>query len=363
MRDARGVVCIFSLFVSATFASPAFAQDAAKPPEPVKHAPSGWVFPGSVGEFVRSEKVEFVGATNDAVAHYQRTANGLRTTATVYVYPPNSQAADAPLAGARRALEIGLANVGMAQSWSEGPFRAGKTPELVGEKTFYKIGIGPDSSQTNLYYFDTGNWVIKFRLSVQKTEKESFQLLDAFVRDQPWSELGLNAENCTGSACRLSRPIAVHGALPEQLALLLTGAKLKEVFPPRLEACDASALAASLTAPDSQGAAAEPIRVVAACAQDKRVRASFLRMDLGAEILDSIESKSPDGLSLRGPLTFMARSDGKDTIFTMLFDGPLDAATVEQMVGVLKGKASTPFATADKNGKNASVKIRFIDSR
>jgi hypothetical protein len=47
----------------------------------------------------------------------------------------------------------------------------------------------------------------------------------------------------------------------------------------------------------------------------------------------------------------------------MLFDGPLDAATVEQMVGVLKGKASTPFATADKNGKNASVKIRFIDSR
>jgi hypothetical protein len=354
MRDARVLVCICSLFVSATFA---------KTPEPVKHAPSGWVFPGSVGEFVRSGEVEFAGATNDAVAHYERTANGLRNTATIYVYPPNSPAADAPLAGARQAIESGLASAGMAQSWSEGPFKVGKSPELVGEKSFYKIGIGPDSSQTNLYYFDTGRWVVKFRLSVQKTEKETFGLLDAFVRDQSWAELGLNAENCTGSACRVTRPIPVHGALPEQLALLLVGAKLKEVFPSRLEACDASALAAALTAPDAQGAAAEPIRVVAACSQDKRIRASFLRMDLDQEIRDSIESKSPDGLSLRGPITFMARSDGKETIFTTMFDGPLDAAAVEQMVGVLKGKLSTPFATADKNGKNPSLKIRFIDSR
>ena len=363
MRKVPAVVRVCSLIAAVASVSAALAEDAAKPPDAVKHGPSGWLFPGAVGDFVRIGEVRFVGDTKDAVAQYQRSANGLQTNATVYVYPHNSPAGDAPLAGARRAIQIGLADAGLVQVWSEGPFKAGKSPELVGEKSFYKIGIGPDSSQSNLYYFDTGQWVIKFRLSVEKTEKETFQLLDSFVREQPWSELGLNAETCTGSACRVSRPIPVHGALPEQLALLLVGAKLKDVFPGKLEACDTNALAAALTAPTVPGASPEPIRIVAACLQDKRVRASFLRMDLGPDILESIESKSPDGLSLRGPITFVARSDGKQTLFTMMVDGPLDAATADQMLEVLKGKAATPFAKADKNGRDPSLEIRSIDSR
>ena len=143
-------------------------------------------------------------------------ANEEQYSATVYVYPPDSRAEDASLEGAKAAIVASLKSVPLAQSWSEGPFRAGKEPVLVGEKAFYKIGIGPDSSQTNLYYFDTGKWVVKVRLSAQKTVKGTFQALDTFVRDLPWDSLGLTAESCTGSACRMDRAIAMHGMIPSR---------------------------------------------------------------------------------------------------------------------------------------------------
>ena len=364
MRNIRRVVCggAWLAFVSATAISTGFTQDFATLADgAARHTASGWVFPKSVGEFQRVGEPEVIAGMRDAVAQYERSANGLKTTATVYVYPPDSQAADSSLAGARRAIEQGLKSAN-AQIWSEGPFRASQSPELVGEKTFYKIGIGPDSSQTNLYYFDTGKWVVKIRLSVQKTDKDTFQRVDAFVRGQSWADFGLTAENCTGSACRVSRPIPVHGALPEQLAVLLVSAKLKEVFPSKLPACDANALAAALIAPDeTQSGASEPIRLIAACSPDKGIRASFLRMDLDQDIRDSIESRSPDGLSMRGPITFVVRSDGKSSIYTMMLDGALDTASVTQMVEVINGKTSTAFARGDKHGKNPQLEIRFIN--
>jgi hypothetical protein len=281
----------------------------------VRHTESGWVFPKAVGEFQRVGNPEEVAGTRDKVAKYERSAEGNRIAATVYVYPADSRAEDASLEGAKAVIVAGLKSAALAQSWSEGPFRAGKTPVLVGEKAFYKIGIGPDSSQTNLYYFDTGKWVVKIRLTPQKTEKDTFQSLDTFVRDQSWDSLGLTTETCTGSACRADRPVAVHGALPEQLA---------------------------------------------GCAPAKGMRASFVRMTLSQDIRDKIEIQSPDGLSLRDPLTFVVLSNGKNSIYTQMHDGPLDAASVARMLETLRGTRHTIFANGDKRGKNAKPVIRFV---
>jgi hypothetical protein len=328
----------------------------------VRHTESGWLFPKAIGEYQRVGNPEEVAGTRDKVAKYERSTEGNRIAATVYVYPPDSRAEDAPLEGAKAVLVAGLKSADLAQLWSEGPFRAGKTPVLVGEKAFYKIGIGPDSSQTNLYYFDTGKWVVKIRMSPQKTEKDTFQSLDTFVRDQSWDSLELTTETCTGRACRADRPLAVHGALPEQLAMLLVNAKLKDVFPREMPACEAGALEAALAAPGPQQADGqpEPLHVAAGCAPAKGMKASFVRMTLSQEIRDKIELQSPDGLSLRDPLTFVVLSNGKNSIYTQMHDGPLDAASVARMLETLRGTRHMIFANADKRGKNAKPVIRFV---
>ena len=56
------------------------------------------------------------------------------------------------------------------------------------------------------------------------------------------------------------------------------------------------------------------------------MRASFLRVTLAQDMLDTINSQSPDGLSLRGPMTFVVVNRGKESIYTQMHDGRLDAA-------------------------------------
>jgi hypothetical protein len=349
-------------FAMTLVASSAFAQDFTPLSDSAfEHVASGWVFPKQVGEFVRRDDPRVVDGLQDAYAAYDRTANGLSTYVTVYVYPADSPVADAPLEGARQAIAENLAKSGgLAQVFSEGPFRVGASPELIGEKTFYKIGMGPDSSQTNLYYFDLGKWVVKVRITVQKTEKDTFRLVDAFVRGLPWDELGVSPETCNGDACRLTRPIPVHGLLPEQLALLLVGQKIDPVFPAKPPGCDAEAIAAALAVPAEEGAT---IRLAASCALKKGIRASFLRVDLAQDMLQTFERDSPDGLSLRGPITFVARGDGKRSTYALMTDGPLDAQAVGQMLETLGGSGPVPFAKADKNGKNPQLEMRLVDRR
>ena len=328
----------------------------------IRHTASGWTFPKAVGDFQRVGDPQGIAGTRDGVANYEFTADGNQYSATVYVYPPDSPAEDASLEGAKAALVYRLKAVPLAQSWSEGPFRAGKSPVLVGEKAFYKIGIGPESYQTNLYYFDTGKWVVKFRISVQKSVKGTFQALDTFIRNQPWESLGLTAESCTGSACKTDRAIAMHGMIPEQISLLLVGAKLKEVFPREIPACEAGALESALTAASPAPAAdpPEPIEIAAACTPEKGSRASFLRITLAQDMLDKLESESPDGLSLRGPITFVVLNRGKESFYTQMHDGRLDAATIARMLKGFGVGKHVIFARGDKNGMNAKPVSRFI---
>ena len=327
-----------------------------------RHPESGWTFPAAVGDFKRVGDPIGIAGMRDAVANYELLANGNKHAATVYVYPPDSRAEDASLDGAKAAIVAQLKSLPLAQLWSEGPFRAGKTPVLVGDKAFYKIGIGPDSYQTNLYYFDTGKWVVKVRLSVQKTEKDTFRALDAFVRDLPWDSLGLTAESCTGSACRIDRAIPMHGMIPEQLAIMLVGSKLKEVFPRELPPCEGGALETALTAASPAPASdpPQPIEIAAACTPGKGVRASFLRVTLPQDMLDSIISGSPDGLSLRGPMTFVVVNRGRGSIYTQMHDGRLDAPSITRMLQGSADDKNLQFAKGDKNGKNATYEGRFI---
>jgi hypothetical protein len=354
---------LFLMGLAALTSQTAYAQEFQNLAEgAVRHSASGWTFPKAVGNFQRVGDPEGIAGTPDGVATYEWSDNGNQNTATVYVYPPDTRAEDASLEGAKAALVSRLKAVPLAQSWSEGPFRAGKTPVLVGEKAFYKIGIGPDSSQTNLYYFDTGKWVVKIRLSAQKTMKGTFQALDTFVRDLPWDSLGLTAESCTGSACKADRAIAMHGMIPEQISILLVGSKLKEVFPREMPACEASALESALTAASPAPATdpPEPIEITAACTPGKGSRASFLRITLAQDMLDKLESESPDGLSLRGPITFVVLNRGKESFYTQMHDGRLDAATIARMLkGFGEGKHII-FARGDKNGMNAKPVSRFI---
>jgi hypothetical protein len=331
--------------------------------EALRHTESGWIFPKAVGDFQRVGEPQKITGTRDCAARYDRSANGLQSTATVYLYPADSPAADASLDGAKAAIVADLKNTPLVQLWSEGPFRAGKTLPLLGEKAFYKVGIGPQSSQTNLYYFDTGKWVVKVRLSVQKTEEDTFQKLDTFVRDLPWDSLGLSTDSCTGPACRTDRLIAAHGALPEQLAMLLITSKLKEVFPREMPPCDAGTLGTVLTAESATQAEgeAQPLEVMAACAPRKGWKASFLRMTLAEDILLMLETRSPDGLSLRGPISFVALNQGKNTIYTQMHDGKLDGTSVGRILEALNAEAPLAFATADKSGKNPKSVPRFIN--
>jgi hypothetical protein len=153
----------------------------------------------------------------------------------------------------------------------------------------------------------------------------------------------------------------MHAALPEQLALLLATQKLDEIIPAKPPACDAAAIATALT--DTAAAKAvdpSPIRAVAACSPRKGVRASFLRMNLDQEIRNSIEQQSPDGLSLRGPISFVVRSDGRRSSYMTMIDGPLDGETVEKIMKDLSGDSAGVFAKADKNGKNPRQESRFL---
>jgi len=328
--------------------------------EAVEHTGSGWVFPKHVGDYTRGSDPECIaGTANDCGANYE---DSRAMAATVYVYPDDSPAADASYAGAKAVIEQDLEQQPFAQAWSEGPFRVGSARPLVGEKIFYKIGIGADSTQTSLYFFDTGRWIVKIRISGRTTDASVFRRTDDFVRAQPWDSLDLGAQACTGSACRTERPLAIHGSTPEMLASLLVDQALEEVFPKDLPPCDAVALAAALAAEPRKRAdgAPEPVEAVAACSPRRGVKTSFVRLSLSSDVLSKIELDSPDGLSLRGPLSFAVVAEGRSGFLTELRDGMLDEQDAARLIEALDDEARADFATANGDGKHPQLTPRFL---
>lgn len=166
-----------------------------------QHHGSSWIFPQQIGAFVRIGAPQEVDGTIDVMAHYAKVEGSVRTTAVVAVYPPDSAAAETTLASMQAAIELMLKSTKQQAVRAEERFRVGKEPELVGVKVSYEVGDAV-GSLTNLYFFDTGVWIVRIRGTAENAGKDSSRWLDDFVRGQRWESLELTDKTCTGSACR-----------------------------------------------------------------------------------------------------------------------------------------------------------------
>ena len=323
-----------------------------------QHPDSGWLFPQRVGEFEREKDPEFFGSARDGVASY---TDAFEDNATVYVYSPRTDAIDASYSRSKALIEQDLKKYPLSQSWSEGPFRVGKAVPLVGEKIFFKVGIGPGSSHSYLFYFDTGPWIVKVRLSGPTADKDVFARVDGFVRELPWDSLGLAADSCTGTACRPERPMAIHGNALETIALLLVQKNVPRIFPKDAPACDPATIAAALDAEPAKGPDGTPQLINnSACVLGKATKANFIRLNLTDEITAKLGG-GPDGLSLRGPISLVAVGNRKSSALSWLHDGKLDADGVSRILSTLENDAGPSFGTAKANGTDLKLVTRFLD--
>lgn len=148
------------------------------------HHQSGWVFPETIGDFSLVGVPGDINGTVDVEAYYARVSKGVRTVASVNIYPPDSAAAEttpASIQGTPVSVEIS------------------KQPPLRAAKLAYKDG---KSSRATVYLVDTGAWIVKIRASVPAADKVTGPILDKFVRSQRWDSLQLLPASCTGDACR-----------------------------------------------------------------------------------------------------------------------------------------------------------------
>ena len=167
------------------------------------HHDSGWIFPEKIEGFVRVGAPQDVAGSRDAIAYYAREENGLRTLASVDVYPKDSAIAPTTFANAKAAIELESPG---AKLTAEGPFQLGEQSQVAAMRATYTSADGETRSRTDLYFVDAGDWLVKIRITTPTTESAPAQALDAFVREQRWDTL-LNPE-CSTKACDMSRSAA-----------------------------------------------------------------------------------------------------------------------------------------------------------
>jgi hypothetical protein len=341
--------------------SPAFAATLVKQEDGgVRHGESGWLFPPQIGGFEVVQDAQIVPRTDDVAASYGHGAKGKRITATIFVYAADSAAQDGSYAGAKQAIAASLRG-GLNQLWSEGPFLVGADRSLLGQKAFYKIGLGEDSGMTNLYFVDTGRWIVKVRITAERVEKDTFKTIDDFVRALPWTSLALDAARCSGPACSIARPMPIHGMIPETLALLLTS-KSPDLDKDDGRLCEAGDFAAAIAAaprPDVDGKGSPPVEMVHACTIGER-RVNVVRFVLPDEIRTKMID-TPDGLTLRGPFSFAVVRDKAGTHYSELHDGMVDAPVAEAIIGRIAGNRQVDFANARRGAERPTPVIRGVD--
>ena len=165
-----------------------------------QHHDSSWVFPESIGEFIRIGTPQDVDGTIDVVAYYSRTTPAGTTTAIVDVYPPTSAAPHTRFDDALRALrdEAGLD----ASILRDGTLPLKSKLALTAKKTATRTDV---KAPRALYFVDTGPWIVKIRTAIESPDEASIKATDDFVRDQQWDTLAITAADCTGSACSGSK--------------------------------------------------------------------------------------------------------------------------------------------------------------
>ncbi len=167
-----------------------------------EHHFTGWIFPASIGEFVRVAVPTDVDGSVDVVAEYQAQIKGVRMVAIVDVYPPDSYAQNVTLEQSRAAL---LQDRGASATRTEVPFKVEGERPLMGIKVSVR-GKKTSEALSSLYFFDTGEWIVKVSASADRAAKGADRALDRFVRDQRWDSFQLLDDTCTGPACPPGQP-------------------------------------------------------------------------------------------------------------------------------------------------------------
>jgi hypothetical protein len=148
------------------------------------HHQSGWIFPDRIGDFSLVGVPQDINGTVDVAASYARVSKGVRTVASVSVYPPDSaepETTPASIKATPVAVEIS------------------KQPRLRAARLTYKDA---KTTRAIVYFIDTGPWIVRIRASLPATDKASAPILEQFVRGQRWDRLDLSPTSCTGVACR-----------------------------------------------------------------------------------------------------------------------------------------------------------------
>jgi hypothetical protein len=139
------------------------------------HHQSGWIFPAQIGDFSLVGAPQDINGTVDVIAYYARMSKGVRTVASVSVYPPDSAAPETTPASIK-ATPIAV--------------ELSKQPPLRAARLTYKDG---KTTRATVYFIDTGPWIIKIRASLPATDKENAPILEKFVRGQRWDRMQLSS--------------------------------------------------------------------------------------------------------------------------------------------------------------------------
>lgn len=139
----------------------------AKPDGTFWHHDSGWVFPSKIGEFSLVGIPQDVAGSRDAVAHYARVENGVRTVASVDVYPSDSAASHEKPAG--------------------GAFIVSESRALTATRSIGAANENVARGLMGIYLVTAGEWHVSIRIS--SPLMDAAPLMDAFVLAQRWDTL------------------------------------------------------------------------------------------------------------------------------------------------------------------------------
>ena len=135
------------------------------------HHQSGWVFPEKIGDYALVGIPQDINGTVDASAWYAREVKGLRTVASVSVYPPDSAQPETTPASIKATPVM---------------VEISKKPALRAAKLTYKDS---KTTRATVYFVDAGTWIVRIRSSLPATIKDTGPALEAFVRTQRWDSL------------------------------------------------------------------------------------------------------------------------------------------------------------------------------
>jgi hypothetical protein len=157
------------------------------------HHGSGWIFPRQIGAFELLRSPYQIDGNDDVGAEYEMVVNGVRRTAFVDIYYPNSAAIWAKLDTARAAMQSRSKAGSAVRLKSEDKLAIAQRPEIMGVRTTYSSSSETGDAQLGLCFFRAANWVVTIRTSAPATDVEAVKALDAFVQAQRWDTLGTDS--------------------------------------------------------------------------------------------------------------------------------------------------------------------------